>query len=110
MKPVQRYSALRKASLKGLQAFEAAYMHKSFAEAAKELSITASAVSHSIQTLEDALGALLFERAKRGVVPTAAGDRLFSVIRKSFGDIDDELRLILDLSHKQQIVTLQCAP
>jgi LysR family glycine cleavage system transcriptional activator len=110
MKPVQRYVALRKASLKGLQAFEAAYMHKSFAEAAKELSITASAVSHSIQTLEEALGTLLFERAKRGVVPTSAGERLYSVIRQSFSDIDEELRSILDKSHKQQIVTIQCAP
>ncbi|MGX4641410.1 LysR substrate-binding domain-containing protein [Massilia sp. SYSU DXS3249] len=110
MKPVQRYRALRKASLKGLQAFEAAYMHRSFASAAQELSITASAVSHSIQTLEEALGTLLFERARRGVVPTEAGARLFEVIRRSFGDIDDELRTILDRSSKQQVVTIQCAP
>ncbi|QOL48445.1 LysR substrate-binding domain-containing protein [Massilia litorea] len=111
MKPVQRYRALRKASLKGLQAFEAAYMHRSFASAAQELSITASAVSHSIQTLEEALGTLLFERARRGVVPTEAGARLFEVIRRSFGEIDDELRTILDRSSsQQQVVTIQCAP
>jgi LysR family glycine cleavage system transcriptional activator len=110
MKPVQRYAALRKASLKGLQAFEAAYMHKSFADAAKELSITASAVSHSIQTLEEALGTLLFERAKRGVVPTVAGEALYAVIHKSFNDIDEELRALLDKSSKQHIVTIQCAP
>ncbi|MFC5460957.1 LysR substrate-binding domain-containing protein [Massilia niabensis] len=110
MKPVQRYRALRKASLKGLQAFEAAYMHRSFASAAQELSITASAVSHSIQTLEEALGTLLFERARRGVVPTEAGARLFEVIRRSFGEIDDELRTILDRSDRQQVVTIQCAP
>lgn len=85
-------------------------MHKSFANAAKELSITASAVSHSIQTLEEALGTLLFERAKRGVVPTEAGARLYAVIRKSFSDIDEELRSILDKSSKQQIVTIQSAP
>jgi LysR family glycine cleavage system transcriptional activator len=111
MKPVQRYRALRKASLKGLQAFEAAYMYRSFAGAAQELSITASAVSHSIQTLEEALGTLLFERARRGVVPTEAGARLFEVIRRSFGEIDDELRTILDRSNsQQQVVTIQCAP
>lgn len=111
MKPVQRYRALRKASLKGLQAFEAAYMHRSFASAAQELSITASAVSHSIQTLEEALGTLLFERARRGVVPTEAGARLFEVIRRSFGEIDDELRTILDRNAgSQQVVTIQCAP
>jgi LysR family glycine cleavage system transcriptional activator len=111
MKPVQRYRALRKASLKGLQAFEAAYMHRSFASAAQELSVTASAVSHSIQTLEEALGTLLFERARRGVVPTEAGARLFEVIRRSFGEIDDELRTILDRSNSGlQVVTIQCAP
>ncbi|WP_194725480.1 LysR substrate-binding domain-containing protein [Noviherbaspirillum malthae] len=110
MKSVQRYIALRKASIKGLQAFEAAYMHKSFADAAKELAITASAVSHSIQTLEEALGTLLFERAKRGVIPTEAGTRLYAVIRRSFTDIDDELRAILDKSSKQHVVTIQCAP
>jgi len=111
MKPVQRYPALRKASLKGLQAFEAAYMHRSFASAAQELSITASAVSHSIQTLEEALGTLLFERARRGVVPTEDGARLYEVIRRSFGDIDSELRALLDRSvSKQQVVTIQSAP
>ncbi|MES2261226.1 MAG: LysR substrate-binding domain-containing protein [Pseudomonadota bacterium] len=110
MKPVQRYRALRRASLKGLQAFEAAYMHRSFASAAQELSITASAVSHAIQTLEEALGTVLFERERRGVVPTAAGARLFEVTRRSFSDIDDELRTILDASTVQQVVTIQSAP
>ncbi len=110
MNLVQRYRALRKASLKGLQAFEAAYMHRSFASAAQELSITASAVSHSIQTLEDALGTMLFERGRRGVVPTEAGARLYDVIRRSFSEIDDELRTILDRSDKQQVVTIQSAP
>lgn len=111
MKPVQRYRALRNASLKGLQAFEAAYLHGSFAGAAQELSITASAVSHAIQTLEEALGTLLFERARRGVTPTEAGARLYEVVRHSFASIDDELRTILDRSHsKQQVITIQSAP
>ncbi|MBK4735545.1 LysR substrate-binding domain-containing protein [Noviherbaspirillum pedocola] len=110
MKPVQRYHALRRASIKSLQAFEAAYLHKSFAEAAKELSVTASAVSHSIQTLEEVLGTLLFERAKRGVTPTEAGARLYAVIRRSFADIDEEMRAILDRSEKPQVVTIQSAP
>lgn len=110
MKPVQRYPALRRASLKGLQAFEAAYLHRSFVNAAQELSITASAVSHAIQTLEDALGTVLFERARRGVEPTAAGARLYEVIHRSFSDIDNELRTILDAGAAQQVVTIQSAP
>jgi LysR family glycine cleavage system transcriptional activator len=110
MKSVQRYIALRKASIKSLQAFEAAYLHRSFAEAAKELSITASAISHSIQALEEVLGTLLFERVKRGVIPTEAGARLYTVIGRSFSDIDAEMRAILDRSDKPQIVTIQCSP
>jgi LysR family glycine cleavage system transcriptional activator len=110
MKSVQRYIALRRASIKSLQAFEAAYMHKSFAEAAKELSITASAISHSIQALEEVLGTLLFERVKRGVIPTEAGARLYTVIGRSFNDIDAEMRAILDRSDRPQIVTIQCSP
>lgn len=110
MKPVQRYHALRRASIKSLQAFEAAYLHRSFAEAAKELSVTASAVSHAIQSLEEVLGTLLFERAKRGVTPTEAGARLYAVIRRSFSDIDEEMRAILDKSEKPQVVTIQSAP
>lgn len=110
MKSVQRYIALRKASIKSLQAFESAYMHKSFAEAAKELSITASAVSHSIQALEEVLGTMLFDRVKRGVIPTEAGARLYAVIRRSFSEIDEEMRAILDQSDRPQIITIQCAP
>jgi LysR family glycine cleavage system transcriptional activator len=110
MNSIQRYIALRKASIKSLQAFEAAYLHKSFGDAAQELSITASAVSHSIQALEEVLGTLLFERVKRGVIPTEAGARLYAVIRRSFSDIDEEMRAILDRSDKPQIVTIQCAP
>ena len=110
MKSVQRYIALRKASIKSLQAFEAAYMHQSFADAAKELSITASAISHSIQSLEEVLGTLLFQRVKRGVIPTEAGARLYAVIGRAFSDIDAEMRALLDKSDKPQIVTIQCSP
>jgi LysR family glycine cleavage system transcriptional activator len=56
------------------------------------------------------LGTLLFERAKRGVMPTEAGTRLYAVIRRSFSEIDEEMRAILDKSEKPQIVTIQSAP
>ncbi|MBK4735524.1 LysR family transcriptional regulator [Noviherbaspirillum pedocola] len=49
-------------------------------EAARELSINGSAVSSSIQALEEARGTLLFERINRGVIPTEAGARLYASI------------------------------
>ncbi|MFL9923290.1 LysR substrate-binding domain-containing protein [Herbaspirillum lusitanum] len=110
MKQIHRYPALRKASIKGLQAFEAAYMHRNFAAAAAELCVTASAVSHAIQALEKALDVQLFDRIKRNVVPTEAGARLFLAIQRSFTEIDREMRTIMEQSSKLQAVTIQGVP
>lgn len=56
-----------------LQAFEAVARRHSFALAAAELHLTASAVSHQIARLEDDLGVRLFERNAHGVLLSAAG-------------------------------------
>jgi DNA-binding transcriptional LysR family regulator len=53
--------------LSTLRLFEAAGRARSFSEAAKEVGVTASAVSHAIQSLEDWLGSALFAR-KRGML------------------------------------------
>ncbi len=58
-----------------LQAFEAVARRRSFALAAAELHLTASAVSHQIARLEDFLGVRLFERSAHGVRLSPAGDR-----------------------------------
>jgi LysR family glycine cleavage system transcriptional activator len=110
MKLVQRYPALRNASIKSLQAFESAYLHKNFAVAAKELSVTASAISHAILSLESVLGVQLFDRGKRGATPTDAGMRLYAAIRRAFSDVDLEMQIIKDKTAKRQLVTLQISP
>lgn len=56
-----------------IRAFEAAARHRSFKQAAEELHVTQSAVSHQVKALEDFLGVALFHRATRGVVLTEAG-------------------------------------
>jgi DNA-binding transcriptional LysR family regulator len=48
----------------------------SFTQAAKELSLTQSAVSHAIKALEKELGCRLFERMGRKVTITPAGQQL----------------------------------
>lgn len=48
----------------------------SFTQAAKELSLTQSAVSHAIKALEKDLGVRLFERMGRKVTITPAGRQL----------------------------------
>lgn len=58
-----------------LLAFEAVARRRSFALAAAELHLTASAVSHQVARLESQLGVRLFERNAHGVRLSAAGER-----------------------------------
>jgi DNA-binding transcriptional LysR family regulator len=66
--------AFRLPPLSSLRVFEAAARHNSFRKAAEELNLTASAVSHGVQTLESWLGVELFHRETRGLRLTSAGE------------------------------------
>lgn len=61
-----------------LQAFEAVARRRSFALAAAELNLTASAVSHQVARLESHLGVRLFERSAHGVRISVAGELYLS--------------------------------
>lgn len=61
-----------------LQAFEAVARRRSFALAAAELHLTASAVSHQVARLESHLGVRLFERSAHGVRISSAGEHYLS--------------------------------
>jgi len=61
-----------------LQAFEAVARRRSFALAAAELHLTASAISHQVARLEAHLGVRLFERSAHGVRISAAGELYLS--------------------------------
>ncbi|ENM3690777.1 LysR family transcriptional regulator, partial [Yersinia enterocolitica] len=69
--------------LSKLYTFEIAARHCSFALAADELSISPSAVSHRINSLEDELGFKLFQRFHRKVELTSEGERVFWVLKSS---------------------------
>ncbi|SDZ13136.1 LysR family transcriptional regulator, glycine cleavage system transcriptional activator [Lysobacter sp. yr284] len=77
-------SSRRLPPLGALRAFEAAARLRSFKRAAQELSVTPTAISHQIRSLEEHIGVRLFERQTRRVVPTAAAERLFPVLRDGF--------------------------
>jgi LysR family glycine cleavage system transcriptional activator len=64
-----------------LRTFEAAARHRSFAAAARELGLTATAVSQQMRALETRFGVDLFERLPRGVTPTAAGAAYLPAVR-----------------------------
>jgi len=70
--------------LAALRAFEAAARHLSFKRAAVELHVTATAISHHVRLLEEAIGVRLFERQPRRVVMTAEAQVLYPVLRDGF--------------------------
>ena len=67
--------------LRQLAHFEALYRLCSFVRAAEEQSITQSAFSRSLKSLELELGQQLFDRTTHSVAPTAAADRLIPYAR-----------------------------
>jgi LysR family glycine cleavage system transcriptional activator len=74
-------------SLNGLRAFEAAARHLSFTNAAAELNVTQTAISHQIRRLEEELGIRLFIRQNRGLALTAEAKEYLPGIRAAFNDL-----------------------
>ena len=67
--------------LNSLRAFEAAARHLSFKNAAAELSVTPTAISHQIKLLEEFLGLPLFHRLTRALELTAQGEAMLPKVR-----------------------------
>jgi len=74
-------------SLNGLRAFEAAARHLSFTQAAAELNVTQTAISHQIRRLEEQLGIRLFVRRNRGLALTREAEAYLPAIRTAFEDL-----------------------
>jgi DNA-binding transcriptional LysR family regulator len=73
--------------LPNLQAFEAVARRRSFALAAAELHLSASAISHQVARLESHLGVRLFERSAHAVRLSAAGENYLSRVAGAIGAI-----------------------
>ena len=76
-------------SLDLLKGFEAAARYLSFTQAAQDLSLTQSAISREIKTLEDQLGEPLFTRINRGLRLTDAGQVLYRAVSEALALIDE---------------------
>ena len=81
-------------SLDSLRAFEAAARHLSFVQAAAELHVTPSALSHRIKALEEELGFDLFRRLTRKVALTESGEVLADGMRRGLAEIATALDLL----------------
>lgn len=67
-----------KLKLSQLRALIAVAEHGNFSEAALQLDVTQSTVSHAIATLEDELGVVLFHRGRHGAQLTPVGESILN--------------------------------
>lgn len=95
--------------LKSVRAFEAAARRGSFNEAAEELYVTPSAISHQVKSLEEYLGVSLFRRARRQVHLTIAGERYLESVSHALDEIDLATRRLL-ASSNSGAVNISVAP
>lgn len=67
-----------------LRAFHHVALHGGFSRAAAALGLTQPAISDQVRRLEEAYGVVLFDRRRRQVTLTEAGERLFEITRRLF--------------------------
>ncbi|MGP9628857.1 LysR substrate-binding domain-containing protein [Halomonas sp. H2] len=96
-------------SLSALRAFEAAARHESAKQAALELSVTPTAISHQIRGLEEALGIALFVRKPRQLELTPRGRELQQVLEASFDNISHTIERLSAMPERRGI-TLTTTP
>ena len=99
---------MRLPSLKYLRTFQVSGKHLSFKDASKELSITASAVSHQIRNLETFLGVQLFHRLTRSLEFTDAGQKYYAFLDLMFSRLETETQQLWS-EYGREIVRL-CVP
>jgi LysR family transcriptional regulator, glycine cleavage system transcriptional activator len=87
--------------LETLMSFEAVARLGSFTRAAQELSITQSAASKQVRTLESSLGCLLFERHTRALKLSESGQRLFDDLRPLLSRIQHTISRVRDDANKR---------
>jgi LysR family transcriptional regulator, glycine cleavage system transcriptional activator len=92
-------------TLKGLQAFEAAYEFRSYTKAAKALNVQQPAISYQIKMLEKDLGVRLFERVDGRLVPAAHADVLYETVSHAFDSIREVSRRFREL-HARRTTTI----
>ena len=81
-------------SLHQLRCFLATYEHGSLTAAAEELGYAQPSVSEQVRALEKSLGATLFRRVGRGVVPTTVADTLRPHAEQTIAASEDARRAV----------------
>ncbi len=84
-----------------IRAFEATARHGSMTDAADELCVTPSAVSHQIRTLERFLDTALFERSGNRLVLTLTGQAYVGRLTGLLDALDDSTRLVRETARRE---------
>ncbi len=93
----------KKTSLRGLRLFCVAAKYCNHRLAAEELSVTASAISHQVKSLEEELGIELFTRESRSLRLTDHGERLYREIEPVIADIDEKIAAVVSSVAARQL-------
>ena len=91
--------------LTALRAFEAAARLLSFQQAAQELGLTPTAISHQVRLLEDHCGKPLFRRTPRPLSLTPAGARLLPAISVGLDSFADGWRRVTGAAGERLRIT-----
>ncbi len=95
--------------LRAIQTFEAVARLGSVKAAAAELGVTASAVSHQLRGLEEALGVRLLHRAGRGIAVSDAGYTYLQRLGRVFDRIAEASRHV-SAGGASDVLTVHCPP
>lgn len=93
-----------------LVAFETAARHQSFTRAAEELSLTQSAVCRKISALEDYLGLQLFNRVKKRVTLSVAGQIYAKQVRENLKQIEHDTLSLMAHRSAGRVLELAVIP
>ncbi|NWH09591.1 MAG: transcriptional regulator GcvA [Alphaproteobacteria bacterium] len=96
--------------LNSLRAFEVVARLKSYKQAADELSVTQSALSHQVRALEEWTGVDLFRREGRGVALTEPGAAFLAGISPAFDTIDAATRRLMMADPRKGWLTVAMLP
>src|ERR1700742_503985 len=87
---------MKRGELDDLIAFATIARTRSFTRAAAELSLSPSALSHTMRGLETRLGVRLLARTTRSVAPTPAGERLLRSVNTALKEVETGLEALGD--------------
>ncbi len=93
-------------NLQQLEYLVALDTHRQFGLAAEKCFVTQPALSMQVQKLEDELGVRLFERNRRGVVPTGTGAKVIDQARQALRSIQ-QLREVVNLEKGEMVGELR---